>query len=355
MVEHVLILGGGIVGCATAHYLRKSNPAVRITIIDPVGIAAAASGRAGGFLARDWHGGPGAPLARHSFALHAELAAEFGAEALGYRPCRAVQPCCPGGENLKSGSEWYDGCQPDAPEISPRDSAAQVVPARLTQALFEASRAELLIGTPSELVRSKQELYIKVQCDAESERELVGDGLLLACGPWTSQVAAALGVQMGAQVLGLKAHSVLMEPLRAVDDSCLFVDWGGDPLAGEFELYPRVDGVYVCGCGESPRVVAEPPSQVTTSDQARACLVASAGSVSSALQAAPVVSSTACYLPVADTGSIVAGKLEPGVWVATGHTCWGILNGPATGQAMAELMTGNPGPASQLLSPFAPR
>ena len=27
-----------------------------------------------------------------------------------------------------------------------------------------------------------------------------------------------------------------------------------------------------------------------------------------------------------------------GAYVATGHSCWGILNGPATGQAMAELI-----------------
>lgn len=27
-----------------------------------------------------------------------------------------------------------------------------------------------------------------------------------------------------------------------------------------------------------------------------------------------------------------------GCYVATGHSCWGILNGPATGEAMAELI-----------------
>jgi glycine/D-amino acid oxidase-like deaminating enzyme len=27
-----------------------------------------------------------------------------------------------------------------------------------------------------------------------------------------------------------------------------------------------------------------------------------------------------------------------GVYVASGHSCWGILNGPATGEAMAQLI-----------------
>ena len=29
---------------------------------------------------------------------------------------------------------------------------------------------------------------------------------------------------------------------------------------------------------------------------------------------------------------------HPGVFMATGHTCWGILNGPATGAVMADLV-----------------
>jgi hypothetical protein len=37
----------------------------------------------GGFLARDWHRGAVAHLAAHSFKLHAELATELGAEAIG--------------------------------------------------------------------------------------------------------------------------------------------------------------------------------------------------------------------------------------------------------------------------------
>ena len=53
----------------------------------------------------------------------------------------------------------------------------------------------------------------------------------------------------------------------------------GDPFAGEFELYARLDGVYVCGCGEDTRPVSEEPADVAISDRARACLTASAASV----------------------------------------------------------------------------
>ena len=71
---------------------------------------------------------------------------------------------------------------------------------------------------------------------------------------------------------GLKAYSVLLaaKPQAAapVDDTCLFVDWQGDPFAGEFEIYPRLDGVYVCGCGEDPAVMREEPGEIACSPKA---------------------------------------------------------------------------------------
>lgn len=69
----VLICGGGVIGVAIAYFL--SCRGVAATVIESTGVACAASGKAGGFLARDWcDGSPLAPLARRSFALHAELA-----------------------------------------------------------------------------------------------------------------------------------------------------------------------------------------------------------------------------------------------------------------------------------------
>ena len=87
----IVIVGGGISGVSTAYYLAKRG--VRATLVDPVGIAPAASGKAGGFLALDWNdGAPMGPLARKSFALHADLAEEFGAATIDYRrlTCEAV-------------------------------------------------------------------------------------------------------------------------------------------------------------------------------------------------------------------------------------------------------------------------
>jgi glycine/D-amino acid oxidase-like deaminating enzyme len=77
--------------------------------------------------------------------------------------------------------------------------------------------------------------------------------------------------------------------------------------------------------------------------------------VSTALASAQIVRRQACYRPVTDDGLPLIGRV-PGVdsaYVATGHGPWGILNAPATGLALAELITA--GAATLVdLRPFDP-
>jgi glycine/D-amino acid oxidase-like deaminating enzyme len=87
--QHIAIIGGGIAGISTASFLAHSPslPAgAQITVIEGTEIAAAASGKSGGFLAKDWHGTPTASLSAMSFELHKELADRYGGgEKWGYR------------------------------------------------------------------------------------------------------------------------------------------------------------------------------------------------------------------------------------------------------------------------------
>src|ERR1700681_1279762 len=80
---HVLICGGGVIGASIAYFL--SCRGIVATVIERTGLACAASGKSGGFLALDWcDGTPLQALARRSFALHASLADELGGD-WGYR------------------------------------------------------------------------------------------------------------------------------------------------------------------------------------------------------------------------------------------------------------------------------
>jgi anaerobic glycerol-3-phosphate dehydrogenase len=83
----VLIVGGGVVGSSAAYFLACHG--AEATVIERTGVACAASGKSGGFLALDWcDGSPLEPLARRSFALHAQLPEEIGGD-WGYRRMEA--------------------------------------------------------------------------------------------------------------------------------------------------------------------------------------------------------------------------------------------------------------------------
>jgi len=71
----VVICGGGIIGSSTAYHLAKRG--VGATIVERCEVACAASGHAGGFLARDLCTGPVAALGRTSFDMHMELSKTF--------------------------------------------------------------------------------------------------------------------------------------------------------------------------------------------------------------------------------------------------------------------------------------
>ena len=74
-----------------------------------------------------------------------------------------------------------------------------------------------------------------------------------------------------------------------------------------------------------------------------------------ALADAEVVAAQACYRPVARDGLPLIGRVPGpgGAYVATGHSVWGILNAPATGEAIAELIVD--GSSSRVdLAPFDP-
>ena len=71
----VVICGGGVIGACTAYFLSRRG--VEVIVVERTGLANAASGKAGGFLALDWCAGtPLDALARRSFQLHAALREE---------------------------------------------------------------------------------------------------------------------------------------------------------------------------------------------------------------------------------------------------------------------------------------
>lgn len=97
------------------------------------------------------------------------------------------------------------------------------------------------------------------------------------------------------------------------------------------EIYPRGTGeVYVCGMSEEVEV-PEDANQVIPRDSSTEMLRRVAATVSSHLADAELTAAQACFLPCSEDNVPVIGKLPnlENAYVATGHSCWGILNAPA--------------------------
>src|SRR5262249_34272564 len=128
---------------------------------------------------------------------------------------------------------------------------------------------------------------------------------------------------------------------------------GGEILTPE--LFPRADGTtWVCAISRLEAVPVGPAEGVPDED-AQARIEALWRKISPALAAAPTKGRQTCFPPGPPGGLPLIGALPDidGAYVATGHSVWGMLNAPATGEAMSELILD--GAARRVdLAPFAP-
>lgn len=76
--QSVCVVGAGSMGITTAYYLMKSGRCGDITLLEEGQVAGGASGKAAGFLARDWHGAPTAvSLSPKSDARYAQATTDY--------------------------------------------------------------------------------------------------------------------------------------------------------------------------------------------------------------------------------------------------------------------------------------
>jgi len=352
--RRVVVCGAGVMGASVAYFLARRG--VAVTVVERTGVACAASGKSGGFLALDWcDGTPLGPLARASFALHAELARELETD-YGYRRMdtfmvAARERGAVGGGHRVEAPGWLDGAGVVTAALGSTETTAQVQPARFTTALIDAATtrgATLRIGVVEEIAqRDGAARGVRV-----GDATIEADAVVLAMGPWTSR--AARGLRLPA-VHGLKGYSVTLAGAD-VPAHALFVDYRtADGRALEPEIFPRPDGeTYVCGMAD-PAPLPESAEGVEVNDASCEVLARAAGRVSTALAAAKIIRRQACYRPVTDDGLPLIGRIPgvAGAYVATGHGPWGMLNAPATGLALSELIAD--GAASLVdLRPFDP-
>lgn len=319
-------------------------------------VAGAASGKSGAFLALDWCRGSDLDrLARRSFALHADLAAELD-NPWSYQPLATHAGHAAAGDTARVPGQrpWLSGKVTLAHQIGSPQTTATVEPRAFTTGLMRAAEAlgaEPRQGTVAGLAHDAKGTLRGVTLDNGETVE--GDAVVIAMGPWS--ILASLWLKLPA-VYGYKGHSIVYETGQRIAPEALFLEYreaGGDVLSPE--LFVRADGTtWVCAISSAGSLPVD-PADVAPDDGAHARLEAMIRDIAPTLAAMPIRARQACFRPVTDDGLPLIGAVPgaDGVYVATGHSVWGMLNAPATGEAMAELILEG-APRHVDLAPFAP-
>ncbi|KAL3922129.1 MAG: hypothetical protein SGARI_006522, partial [Bacillariaceae sp.] len=210
-----------------------------------------------------------------------------------------------------------------ARSLGDESTIAQVHPKKLCEAMWDHVQS---LTPDSKLVQGK---VIGAVYDESDKGKLIGaklndgtvvecDALLYACGPWTAD-----------NMFGTKYHSLIVPTTKTLSQ-CVFFSGFGDP-----EVYVRPDNTAYCtGFPDPPVRVTEQPGREEVREDAiskiqQATELASSKSKEFAFTANGGEQSLqqACYLPSTSDGIPMMGPLQkqPGQYVCTGHTCWGIL------------------------------
>lgn len=345
--REVVIIGGGVAGCAVAYYLGQAG--VKATLIEREGIGQQASGYAAGGL-NPLQGVTERlrPLAMTAFTLHRALWETLqhltGRDAQG-RVITLVKgifdeaqwpvlheefqmfATTPG-----FSAHWLDrtALRQLEPRLSPGLLHAAALYGngivdshRFTVALAEAAQhygATLRVGT----VRGFHKTQSRVTGVLLDDGVLPCDTVVLALGPWTSHAETWLPCVI---------------PLQPLKGEILRMELDGAPLSHdiatpEVHLFSRGQQVW-CGATEEACGFDTNPSAA-----ARQSLLSRAITLLPAIASATLLQHTACLRPVTPDGLPLIGQAPQweNVYLATGGGKKGILLSPVMGQAIAELI-----------------
>lgn len=348
----VIIVGGGVIGCATAYYLARAG--ADVTLLERGSVSSEASGAAAGILSSlsdhgeqpsFFHG-----LTRDSLNLFNELLPVLAETGIDVRH-RTVGLLEPGVtrdevEELKarfekldpaSPASWLDGAEARAvePGLSPKTLGAistpgtrYLDPLRLTLAFAEAALragANIHEHEPVKRFLKRGDRLRGVQTAAATYE---ADDILITGGPWTAKLASQLEANV---------------PVRPVRGQMLSLD--GPPEAlnhivlgmRAFAL-PREDGQTYVGA-----TVEDAGFRKHTTTAGLRDLRAGAVSIIPALAEARQRKAWAGLRPATSDALPVLGRL-PGwrnAWVSAGHYRTGILLSPISGKLVAQAIASN--------------
>lgn len=346
----VVIVGGGVIGCAIAYYLAGAG--ARVAVFERSEVGGEASGSAAGMLAPladASEGGPFFDLCLASLSLFPALTEALRDETgidIEYLPSGILRVATTEAEEaeLRSalrrepesalGLEWVDAktlrrleprLRPDARGAVYSAQEHQVNASRFTQALARAAEARGVaffqgVAVTSFVTEGDQVIGLRTQ-----EGTVGADLVVLAAGPWTASLGRRLGVNLPVRPMRgqMIAFPDFNSPLR-------HVAWNGDGY-----LVPKANGFLFAGA-----TVEDVGFRKRTTTRGLAGLRRMATTLVPSLAYLEVATSWAALRPGSPDGHPIIGPLPGwrGVSIASGHFRNGILLAPITGRLMAQLL-----------------
>lgn len=374
-----VILGGGIIALSTAYYASLSSSSEIHILESNATFFENASGRAAGFLARDWFSPLVAGLGELSFALHKELAEEHsGDTSWGYS--RSMGISISQSRNSSRGEDWLlEGTSRARSAvilradtnpawlagsgygevISRPDTTAQIDPLQLCQFLLKQCIARgVLFHQPAKATRVKSDngvltgVYIS---ESGAEKLVLCQKILIASGVWSPVIFDKLFPfkSTSLPITSLAGHSlVLRSPRwRPEDNGDCYAIFTTSPDGWSPELFSRRGGeLYLAGFNSSTIPIPEFASETAVQEGDIEVMVKTARMLLG--NDVEVVRTGLCHRPVTNTGRPILGKVPPvdigmeevdgpdSIYVAAGHGPWGITLSLGTGKVMAQMMAG---------------
>ena len=330
------MIGAGIVGTAAAVFLTEGG--ARVTVLERDAVACAASGRNAGSIQHTLDA-VRAPLYDGSVEIYRRVGVldgpPAGLLAVGTTP-EAVRPAAEVGDEFPAlAPELLEGAalQGAEPALAPGlfgcllQTGYPAHPAAATRRFAELARELGATIEEGVAARPAVEGDRVVGVDTPAGRRHA-DAVLVAAGPWTSEVVDPAGEWRPVSALwGVTVQVALPRaPRHRVEEWQEGIEFGPD---GQFEATPLGD-VTVLGATREPLQPDVDAVAPRVRDRAARFLPAVAQ--------APTVVARACPRPLSRDGVPLLGPLPhvEGLHVATGHGPYGISLGPASSRLAAD-------------------